>query len=217
MNHLFLDTSTERGIIGLGKGHELLEEVFLPIGLHNSKFLVPSLLDLLKRNQISLKNLEFISCGIGPGSYTGIRVGAALAQSIAYALKLPLIGFSSLEAFIPSNPFAYAAILDAKYAGVYLQKGEFDGKTNRMLSDPEVVSLGELLNRLEDIQLLVTPHQKLLQERFKDLTILWEERGPSGKIIAHRSYERFLKKDFSNKLTLLYLRKTQAERSLDGS
>jgi tRNA threonylcarbamoyl adenosine modification protein YeaZ len=216
MYQLFFDTATKRAVIGLAIRDEILEVKQLPMALQNSKFLVPALLELLEKYKLSCGQLGLISCGVGPGSYTGIRIGAALAQSMAYALRIPLIGFSSLEGFVPQESGRpYAAILDARYAGVYLQKGEFDGITPRT-EEPEAVALPDLSSKLSGISLLVTPDAEKLQMRLEALEgKIWEERFPSGEVIARRCYQRFIRGEAVTgaNLDLLYLRKTQAERN----
>jgi tRNA threonylcarbamoyladenosine biosynthesis protein TsaB len=64
----------------------------------HSATLVPCIEDALKQTGITFKNLSAIAVGIGPGSYTGLRIGTAAAKGLAYALNIPIIGISPLEA-----------------------------------------------------------------------------------------------------------------------
>lgn len=207
MRHLFLDTSTEKSFVGLGDRGKLLEIRIMPEGLQNSKFILPALIDLLKAHGMTLKDLSLISCSIGPGSYTGLRVGAALAQGISYALKCPLVSFNSLEGFIPRGEGVFAVLLDAKYGGLYALKGGF--------GDPEVVSLERAKDYLKGVKVIVTPHLQVLKAKLENLNldVEWEEGIPSGERIAEISFERFQEGKVSKtgELKLLYLRKTQAE------
>lgn len=204
MLQLFLDTATDNVILGLAFKNDVLDSSVLSQGLTSSKFLFPALLDLLQKNKYTPKDIELIGCGIGPGSYTGMRVGAALAQSMAYALRVPLVGISSLEAYEPSQKGPFAVVLDAKYGGIYLQKGP----------NPEVVALNEVSEQLKNVPKVITP-QIALKEKIGNLVpnAEWEEVKPSPQRFASRVYESYLKGDFSSRaeLKLHYLRKTQAE------
>lgn len=215
MLQLIIDTATEAAFVGLACDGKLMELHRLPTGLQNSKNLFPSLLDLLERHRLSPKDLGLIGCGVGPGSYTGIRVGAAIAQSMAYALRIPLVGICSLMSFVPKTAGRFAAALDARYGGVYLLKGDFDGETVKFDEEPQVVAFDQMAETLKDIEIIVTPHLKDLQEKVSPYapSIKWEEGIPSGEIFALEVDEYYKKGKFSRKaeLKLLYLRKTQVE------
>lgn len=215
MLQLIIDTATEVAFIGLSDDGKLIELHNLPVGLQNSKNLFPSLLDLLSRHRLSPKDVELIGCGVGPGSYTGIRVGAAIAQSMAYALRIPLVGVCSLMSFVPKSIGSFAAALDARYGGVYLLKGDFDGKTVTFEKDPQVVAFDQMADTLKDIEIIVTPHLKELHEKISPYAPLakWEEGIPSGDSFAQKVDEYYKNDEFSRKaeLKLLYLRKTQVE------
>ncbi len=215
MLQLIIDTATEVAFIGLACDGQLMEMLRLPAGLQNSKNLFPSLLDLLSRHSLSPKDLNLIGCGVGPGSYTGIRVGASIAQSMAYALRLPLVGICSLMSFVPTIPGAFAAALDARYGGVYLIKGNFDGKLVQFDDEPQVVALDQMQEALKGIEVIVTPHLKELQEKISCFApqAKWEDGIPSGEVFAQKIDEYYKSNRFSRKaeLKLLYLRKTQVE------
>lgn len=215
MLQLIIDTATEVAFIGLSNDGELIELHRLPTGLQNSKNLFPSLLDLLDRHRFSPKDLNLIGCGVGPGSYTGIRVGAAIAQSMAYALRIPLVGICSLMSFIPKSRGKFAAALDARYGGVYLLKGDFDGEEVKFEEEPKLAALDQISEVLKDVEIIVTPHLKDLQEKISPYapSIKWEEGIPSGEVFAQKIDEYYKNDKFSTKaeLKLLYLRKTQVE------
>ena len=215
MLQLFLDTASDNALLGLAFQNEVLDFQVLSQGLPCSKFLFPALLELLQKNKYTPKDLELIGCGTGPGSYTGMRVGAAIAQSMAYALRIPLVGVSSLEIYQPTHVGSFAVLLDAKYGGVYFQKGVFHGENISFDPLPRVVPLIEVNKALDDVSMVITPHLTVLKERMGNLIphAKWEEVKPSCQRFAERVYDRFVKGDFSSRaeLKLHYLRKTQAE------
>lgn len=213
MLQLLIDTASEKAFIGLSSDGGIIEFARLPTGLQNSRFLFPQLLDLLNKQGLTPKDLGLIGCGIGPGSYTGIRVGAAIAQSMAYALRIPLVGMCSLRSYIPKNPGTFVSMFDARVGGVYLLKGEFNGKEVKFEEEPQVVTLENVNDAIRGIDVCVTPHKAQLIEKISADFVEWEEGEPSGEFFAMQVDADYRNNLFSTKaeLKLLYLRKTQAE------
>lgn len=213
MPYLIIDTSSERGIIAYGSSQEILFEKELPFGLNQSKFLLPLLTEALKPYG-PIPQIEAIGCGIGPGSYTGIRIGVAVAQALAYSWKIPLIGIGSLLGFIPFDSSAFAAVMDARIGGLYYQKGKKMGSDVIFEGKPHVCSLEEARTRLTGVTHFVTPHMKSLKEKLK-MDGLWEEKGPSSLQLLKCLENKHLAGEFifpPEHLHLLYLRETEAER-----
>lgn len=203
MISLLIETSTERGIVALFREEELLHLVELPFGYQNSKHLLPTLQEAFSVTGLKVQDVQLIAVGIGPGSYTGIRVGAMTAKAIAYALQVPLVGVASLEGFIPQKESSYAAIIDAKIGGVYVQTGK---------SGPALYQIEEAIALLKDAKVLVTPCAQHLQSKMPG-PWQWIERYPDPHQLMKIAHAKYKAGDFSRDyaLDLLYLRKTQAE------
>lgn len=217
MKGLLIETCTERGLVAIVKKGVVLYHKLLPFGYQNSKFLLPTIEEGLKALEIEPKHLAFIAVGVGPGSYTGIRVGAMVAKTLAFACQLPLIGIGTLETFKPDGLGTFASVIDAKVSGVYFQKGELFENGVQWQTEPQVLSLEELPLHLKGIQTLVTPNasrlQPLFKEKFQDCQLQWEEKAPDAIQMAQIAFRKFNNEEWSNEdnLELLYLRKTQAE------
>lgn len=82
--------------------------------------LLPRLLALVARQARTLADASAIAIGIGPGSFTGLRVGMAVAKGLAVALRVPIVGVPSLEAWLEAAPAAPAALTRAGAADAYL-------------------------------------------------------------------------------------------------
>lgn len=108
MKGLILETSSPCSCAILASEGALLDSLHLGEGPDLSKNLGLRLRDFLHGSKI-----DFISVGIGPGSYTGIRVGAAIAQALAYGWNLPLFSFCSLLSFVPEEQISFAVVLDS--------------------------------------------------------------------------------------------------------
>lgn len=95
MLFLAIDSSQDICHIALFQQHVCLEHIAFE-DLSQSKILLPTITILLKNHQISLTDLTAIAVCIGPGSFTGTRIGVMTAKSLSYASKIPLIPFHSL-------------------------------------------------------------------------------------------------------------------------
>lgn len=91
--------------------------------------LVPAIENLLREHNTSYKNLSAIAACVGPGSFTGLRIGLAAAKGLALALNIPLIGVSSLEATLYKKKSP--VYLDAARGNAYFQKD--------VASEPEMI------------------------------------------------------------------------------
>jgi tRNA threonylcarbamoyladenosine biosynthesis protein TsaB len=128
MLFLAIETSGLRGSLALFAGGRCLREAVFEEGLVHGRELTARLEESLSREGFKARSLEGIAVSVGPGSYTGIRVGVTAAKSLAFALGIPVIGESSLRvlagnaAALPDAPepaprpmlLRVAAVLDAR-------------------------------------------------------------------------------------------------------
>lgn len=210
---LIIETSTEQSGIALAHNGSLFLERRFPLGLSSSRSLMPELVEMCHEANWRVQQLSYIAVGNGPGSYTGIRVGAIVAKTLAYAISCPLVAFSSLEAFQPANQVEHYTILfDAKIAGAYV--GIFQGEQPFY---PQVIEMDQLESKLKEIPLIITPHAAKLRQRLPKESRLhqkkWQEGELNLKEAAKLAEERFARGETYqiNTLPLLYLRQTQAE------
>lgn len=106
MSCLIIDTSTERCILALVEGDRILSQRTFAHENTLSRTLLPSIQECLREQEKTMSALNLIAVGTGPGSYTGTRVGVAVAKSLAFGLNILVIPFCSslifnLEALLP--------------------------------------------------------------------------------------------------------------------
>src|SRR3989338_6845983 len=151
---LILETSTEKGCIALVKGPQILAATHIAGGPALSHQLASSVETLLKKTH---SPLQFVAAGTGPGSYTGIRVGAALAKALSFGKKIPILGFCNLLSFqIPNDPHS-AVLFDARSGGFYYLK---DAHSKACL-----ISLTESEEILSPHLKIASPHPELIIKR----------------------------------------------------
>ncbi len=184
INTLIIDTSTDKPIIIFSKGTTVLLKIELPAGMPTSRYLLSSISEGVKQLNFQINAL---AVSVGPGSYTGIRVGVAAAKGLAFPRSLPLVGFCSLEGFIPSVDGRFASLIEARLGGSYILLQERHGRKIIPHSTPAFIPKEELALYLADWPLQVGPHlcypdahhlahlsaQKLAENQKKDLEILY--------------------------------------------
>ena len=142
---LAIDTSTNRAALAVSVGSRLHVASPDPSTRHG-RILIPAIHDLLAEAGIKIADLDGLAVGLGPGSYTGLRIGITAAKTIAYALGKPLAGLDSLEIVArnaPDDARFVAAIGDAQrgdfYAAEFIR--EAIGSPLLRISETRVLSL----------------------------------------------------------------------------
>jgi tRNA threonylcarbamoyladenosine biosynthesis protein TsaB len=128
-NILAIDTSSAWCSVALSLGDQAPELRHEAISAGASQLLLPWIESLLSDANLSLKNLDAIAVGIGPGAFTGVRLGVAAVQGLAVASNLPVLSVCSLDAiaaqlistsaFQKTNPQCFAVAIDARMEEVY--------------------------------------------------------------------------------------------------
>jgi len=156
---LTLDTSGRAGSIALSDGETLLGEHFCNGPGTHSEWLLSAIAELSRTLGLPLSRLDAIAVVVGPGSFTGLRVGVATAKGLALALDRPLLGVSSLQALaagvgVTQRPVC--ALLDARKQEVYACLYQLDGSgVPEPLGDERVLPPEQLLASLPGDVLLV--------------------------------------------------------------
>ncbi len=201
---------------------------FQPLGNH-AEVVLPLIESLLAKAQITVQQLSGIAVSIGPGSFTGLRIGLATAKGIAYESGLPLVGVSTLHANaarVSHFEGIIASLLDARKSELYLALFRRDGMTTTRLTADSLTSLQSAIDLLrkyragssEDL-LLVGEGAKAYEPALTDALGLAAQISsgdgyPSiASQVAMLASQRFVSSSIDDvgALTPIYLRLTEAE------
>lgn len=211
MNLLAFDSSTANFTIALSRGSKLKEENHL-LGNNLSSRIIPVVKSLLQGSRFALKDMNGFAVGIGPGSFTGLRIGLAVAKGFAYGLNMPLIGISSLDV-LAMNAVNYAqkicCLQDAKrdkvYAAVYQNaKGKLKRATPYLLTDIQGL-LKKISGEVWFIGDAVEMHRKEIEKRLsRKANFASSGQGfPRAGNLAKLAQSRFLAHKFDDPLKLV--------------
>ena len=204
MKILHIETSSRNCSVAISDGEKLLclcEEV--SENYKQSESLHTFVEWALEGAEISLKDIEAVSLGKGPGSYTGLRIGAASAKGFCYGLKVPLIAVNSLETmiepFLSQNYDVIIPLIDARRMEVYC--AVFDGNSGEMISETEAKILDEQsFKEVEGKKILFVGDgakkaKEILQISGVDFI---SDVYPSAKYLIKKSVEKFKQKNFED-------------------
>jgi tRNA threonylcarbamoyladenosine biosynthesis protein TsaB len=119
---LAIDTSAKSASIAILRDSDILSEIFVNLDVNHSVILLPALDHLLRLSRIEAGEIDLFACTTGPGSFTGLRVGASTVKGLALATGKPIAGVSTLEALafnIKGPEISICPMLDAKKDQVY--------------------------------------------------------------------------------------------------
>lgn len=217
MKILGIDTSTPIGSVALIDGGNLAAEHTLNIVQAHSSRLMPAIDTVLKWSDITAGDLDGCAVGIGPGSFTGIRIGVATIKSLCYALDKPIVGVSTLEAVAYNLRWTNGPIcplLDARRSEIY--GAIFQGGTEwQRLSEDLCLSIDAFLNRLDTytssehtINFIgdgLSTYRDAVRERLGEKVHFADAifNVPRGATIAHLGVQRLQNGDIDDYWTLV--------------
>lgn len=228
MKILALDTSGPNCSVAVIDENKVIANFNLNIGTTHSQILLPLVDELNKFSNLTLNDIDVFACSVGPGSFTGLRIGIATLKGFAMSLNKPVISVSSLEGLaynVPTFDGIVCSVLDAKNNNVYAALYEIT-HTPKMLGDYISETLDSLIAELKkyNSKILFVGDGAI---SFKE--IFTNEFGENAYFMPHHINEQnavsiakaALDKALQNKLETcdnlhpLYLRKSQAERMFD--
>lgn len=167
---LTLDTSTHAGSVAVSRAGELLGEILLQGPGNHTDHLLCQIRDLLAALELDLSQVEALGVVLGPGSFTGVRVGVATAKGLAQALERPLYGVTSLEVVahqLPMVDLPLCVLLDARKQEVYAGHFRWDGEELQTLKPGAVGKVEAMVAQVTEPTLLLGRGAQLYRERLE--------------------------------------------------
>lgn len=227
MKILALDTSTMMATCAVLDESRVLGEYSLNQEETHSEKLVPMVKEILDSLNLNVSDIDLYGVAIGPGSFTGLRIGVATIKAFAHLFKKPVVGISTLEALAFNLPYGKTIVpmIDARrdrvYTGIYTWE---DGKI-KIVMEPDVLDIYHLLDILNKSydKVLVNGdgsilHKEKIREGLKrkvEFSTIGQNfcRATSIGELALIKYNEGFVDDYYT-LVPEYLRESQAQREL---
>lgn len=243
MKILAIDTSSKNAAVAILENQNTIIELNNDDEKTHSQKLMPMIDEAFIKSNMSLDDINLISCCLGPGSFTGVRIGIATAKAFSDSKNIPTFGVSSLEALAhnlnqdglicglinANNGNVYAGIFEIVQNQTIKSKLSFlslkDSNGNISLNPLKtfIESDDELFNKYSNIS-FIGDGAILYKELFKQLIFkkpytieVCEENISTGISIGKIGYTNYKNGNYgdSSFLSPIYLRKSQAELALE--
>jgi len=178
---LSIETTEKHGSVALFDGEKLLREIRLPTTDRSAKTLAPALDRLLREEHCQPGNVEAVAVVVGPGSFTGLRVGVATAKAFAYAVGAKIVAVDTMQTVAAAFPFGKGFLsvgVDAQRGDVVAQTFERSVEGPKPISERRLISATEWWNEKDRYPEMIFTGPAL--ERFRTKT-------PEGVILADES------------------------------
>ena len=222
MKILGIDTSAVCASVAVTENGRVLSESSVNTGLTHSRTLLPMIDSTLKNAEIQLSDIDFFACSVGPGSFTGVRIGVAAVKGLCDGLDKKAMPVSTLEALaynLSDRDCIAVPVMDARcqqvYCAVFLNDG---GTVTRLMEDSalKISDLGEALEEYDGDIIFVGDGAEICHKALgykKAGASCVYQKGSSVAFAAEKSYseEKLLT---GGEIMPSYLRLPQAEREL---
>ncbi len=224
---LGIETSTPHSSVALGTEREVLGATEIA-GKARQEVVVPALEHLLRLTGVDLDHVGGIAVGLGPGLFTGLRVGVETGKALAQVLRIPIVGIHSLDTLAfgaRTSPRLIAAVIDARRGEVFSAfyrsvPGGVLRETDFQVGSPDHL-VAELVARREEV-LMVGDGATLYRRTFEEVGGKVEFAGPAraypqASALVELAVPRFIREEFDRLFEIrpLYLRKSDAEIAWD--
>ena len=226
MKFLAFESSAKTASVALSDEGRLLGLTTVDAGRTHSEILLPMAEDLLKEARLSFKEIDGYAVTVGPGSFTGIRIGVATVKGLAFGKEKPCFGISSLEGLaynLKGLRGIFVPVLDCRRNECYTALFSSDGERIERLTE-------DMQMRIVDLAPLLAPYREmpiyLVGDAYEKAKALLSPLGvetentpdamrlPSAASLLIIAEERMARGEYLNDsaLTALYLKPAQAER-----
>ncbi len=220
MKILAIDSSTSTAAVGIGENGKTLISRFTNNGLTHSQTLMPMVAECLAECGLTMKQIGAVAVTVGPGSFTGVRIGISTAKGLAMGADIGVIPVSSLAALAENGAGGktlLCPVFDARCGQVY--NALFDGSkrlTPQRLTPDRALTIVQLRDELAGKPvLLFGDGAKLCAEQIPDAVLAPEEKRHIIAVGILTAAQKEKPVDFEN-IKPVYLRMSQAEREREG-
>lgn len=230
MKILVVESSSAVLSLAVFEAERLLLEMTLDYQKTHSEKLIPLIHEGLTQLKLKPAELDVFAASIGPGSFTGLRIGVTTVKAMGQALDKPVVGVSTLEALAYNLPWAAQPIcplIDAQREAVYYGQYQWQRGQLQTLAEAQVQEIGPLIEQwkaqAQEIWFLGDGTEKFRERLEKDLSGLalfppLDLIIPRAASVGRLAYEKIRRGEAQRPEALLpiYMRKSQAENQYEA-
>ena len=231
MRILALDTTTDICSIAVAEDERLLGEYNFAHTMDLSQRLMPSIVSLLKDSGLEVKDVQGIGASLGPGSFTGLRIGITTAKTLAQVRKVPIAGVVTLDLlahqadYLPETlicPLIKVRKGEVYYAFYQANRGSLERLSEYKSGPVSGIRQSEIRNPKSEIVFCgdaAADNLPALQETLGDRVVLAPDwlSYPKASILARLAHDMILREETADPISLVpfYIRKSAPEVRLE--
>lgn len=228
MRILAIDTSTTAATCAILDDGNLISEYIIDNKKTHSQKIMPMIKEIFESQDIKIEDIDVFAASVGPGSFTGLRIGIATIKSFGHAFEKPVIGVPTIDALaynLAGFNGVIVPIIDARRERVYTGIYKWDNDKIVVLREQDVLNIDELLEILEDLNEkiifngdAIDLYRNKISEKIKSASFAPNYLCmPKGSSVGYLAYLKAKNNEYEDHFTLTpdYLRKSQAEREYD--
>ena len=226
MKILAFDSTAKAASVAVCEDERCLALYTIDNGLTQSELLMPMAENILKCLHLSFDDIDMVTSSMGPGSFTGVRIGAALVKGIAFGRDIPCVSVSTIEALARNAmplKSVIVPVMDARRGQVYTAIFKSDGKSAVRITKDDAISISALAEMLKEYEgediYLVGDGYEVASRGLRAAGIEIQETPPllineNAYSIAQVALEKYKRGEFvkDTDISPIYLRMPQAER-----
>ncbi|HPD00330.1 MAG TPA: tRNA (adenosine(37)-N6)-threonylcarbamoyltransferase complex dimerization subunit type 1 TsaB [Acetivibrio sp.] len=229
MKILALDSSAMVAAVAVMEDEKLLGEYMLNHKKTHSQTLMPMVKQILGDLEMAPEDIDVFAASVGPGSFTGLRIGVTTVKAMAYALRKPVVSVPTLDAIaynIPMSSYTVCPMIDARNNQVYTALYDWKENSLERITEYMGIPVAQLVKIIKDADKKVVfagdavqLHEEFLKNELGDGCRLapGSLRLQRASSVAHIAYIKASKGELENSFDMVpfYLRKSQAEREYE--
>ena len=199
---LNIETSTKACSVSINCNGILINcKEIVSSGFSHSEKLLPFISQIIEKSKINMSDLAAVAVSMGPGSFTGLRIGVSTAKGICYALGIPLIAVSTLQAMAfgmtkKLKSDLYCPMIDARRMEVYSAFYDLENNLVREIQ-ADIINESSYLNLLNKDVVFFGDGSIKIKEIIKHQNATFiSDFHPSASYIGDLSYQKFRQLDF---------------------
>ncbi len=220
---LTIDSSTSAGSVALLEEDKLIAKSILNLEQTQSQRLMPQIINLIDSCNYEINQIDAIGVGVGPGSFTGIRIGVSTACTLAQSLAVPIAGVSTLEAIAYNLRYScgyVCAVIPSNRSYVFAALFSGDSDNFKREFADTLISIDDLIEELERIEERIyflgdlKEYKTDLESKLNNVRLINDDFSfPNPAIIAKLAQEKIATGNNKSvyEITPNYLKRPQAE------
>lgn len=218
---LAIDTATKTGSVALYEDKTgVIGEINLYVKVNHSNVIMKAVDSLFSLSGYTIKDVDKIAVTIGPGSFTGIRIGVAIAKGLAYSLKKPIVGINELDVLAETaekREGLIVPLIDARKERVYYSQYKYENRKLVRKKEYKDGELRDILEKLKEEKVVfigdgAIVNEELIKEIMGEDSIIFSKVNSIPRAAMAAQMALYHEDDNIYTLEPFYLNKSQAER-----